>query len=143
MRQQTDYTTAASSVSLGVEIEAGNTVGVWLMALLPLVAFIAFYAPFGALALPVTRTAELLVALAMLLLGLVCAAVDRRGLSRQGQSALPSVVWAILPLVYLIVRCVRVGPRSLAPLAVWVVLQSACVGALFVLLRSLFPAVLR
>jgi hypothetical protein len=60
----------------------------------------------------------------------------------RGHHDAPSVVWAVIPPLYLIVRCVRFGIGALAPLIAWVVLQVLAAIGFVSLLPTLTSGVL-
>lgn len=103
---------AASSSKLSV-----NTPAIWLFALLPILTtaaiavayFVLGYFPdipwWAALGGPIS-------------LYLLLARSDQKKLETIGHSRLTSPFWALLPLVFLIIRTVRLGKRALAPLLV-------------------------
>ncbi len=66
------------------------------------------------------------------------AAVDLSILKRNGHVNLPSVLLAIIPLLYLGIRSARLGVRTLPPLVVWVVLQAAAVVALMFVFPTIY-----
>lgn len=94
-----------------------NTPAIWLFALLPILTtaaiavayFVLGYFPdipwWAALGGPIS-------------LYLLLARSDQKKLETIGHSRLTSPFWALLPLVFLIIRTVRLGKRALAPLLV-------------------------
>jgi len=81
---------------------------VWLIALIPVIAFVLALAAFYVYFYVATSPLVALVALVPYLLGLLWAVSDRRRLAARG-FAPPSALWALLtPLGYLIVRRLRV-----------------------------------
>ncbi|QNE46738.1 DUF2510 domain-containing protein [Glaciihabitans sp. INWT7] len=114
-----------------------NTAAIWLFVLLPilhvaLVWFVLVWLDLGGD--PLVRYSVLG---APLFLYLVFAFADRRVLRSRGFERPASVVLALIPPVYLLVRAIRVGAAGVVPLLLWLLLQTAAYS--FVLLQ--FPAV--
>jgi hypothetical protein len=70
---------------------------------------------------------------------LLFANADRKKLTTLGVSS-PSIVFALIPPLYLIVRCVMTGRSSLIPLIAWVVLQAGAAAGVYYLLPSVLSA---
>ena len=115
------------------------TVGVWLVAVLPLLQFAAVYVVFSVLAQPFISGSQWGILIAPAILGVIFAAVDRRRLTAQGHGDMPPVLLGFIPPLYLVVRLAKLGIGSLAPLIAWIVLQAAAVAGVLVLM----PAVLK
>jgi hypothetical protein len=133
----------STAASLGVTEASGTaTTGVWLIAVLPLLHFAIVYAVFGILATPFVPGIQWAVIAAPAVFSLIFAAADRRRLVDKGHGSLASAVWAIIPPLYLVVRCVRVGGASIGALLTWAVLQAAAVAGVFILLPTVLAAAL-
>jgi len=131
----------SSTASLGVtEANDSATAGVWLIAVLPLLHFVVVYAIFGVLATPFVPGIQWGIVAAPAVFSLIFAAADRRKLLDLGHGSLASAVWAVLPPLYLLVRCFRVGGISVVTLLVWVVLQAAAVVGVLILLPTVLAA---
>jgi hypothetical protein len=120
---------------MGVPEPTGSsTLGVWLIAILPLLQFAAIYYAFGLLAQPLLPGVQWGVLLAPAVFSLIFAALDGRKLREQGHDRVPSTLWAIIPPLYLFVRCFRIGPRSISALLLWLIFQAAAVAGIYLLL---------
>jgi hypothetical protein len=118
------------------------TVGAWLISVLPLLHFAVIYVVFGILAEPFLQGTQWGILAAPAIFSLIFAQLDRRTLLARGHHDAPSTIWAILPPLYLIVRCVRLGAGAVAPLVVWLVLQVAAAVGIAVLLPDIVASVL-
>jgi hypothetical protein len=129
------------SHGLGVTIATGtSTLAVWLIALLPLFHFAVIYLVFTVLAVPLVPGIQWGVLAAPAVFSLVFASMDRRRLVDKGHGELPSAVLAIVPPLYLLIRCFRVGARSIGPLLAWIVLQVAAGFAVVALMPDVLAA---
>jgi hypothetical protein len=117
-----------------------GTLGVWLLAVLPLLQFAVVYAVFGVLAEPLVPGIQWGILVVPALFSLLFAAADRKKLLDNGHDETPNAVLGILAPLYLIARVAVIGPRSIAPLVVWVVLQAAAVAGVLVLLPAVLAA---
>jgi hypothetical protein len=113
-----------------------NTLGVWLIAVLPALHFAVLYVVFQTLAQPFIPGTQWGLLAAPAIFSLLFAMLDRRSLLARGQESIPGTIWAIIPPLYLIVRCTKVGARSAVTLIVWILLQAAAVVGAFVLLSG-------
>ncbi|MFM9917969.1 hypothetical protein [Lacisediminihabitans sp. H27-G8] len=114
-----------------------NTAAVWLFVLLPILHVALVWCVLVWLDLGGDLLVRYTVLAAPLLLYLVFAFADRRVLRSRGFERPASVVLALIPPVYLLVRAIRVGAAGVVPLLLWLLLQTAAYS--FVLLQ--FPAV--
>jgi hypothetical protein len=121
---------------------ATGTAGEWLIAVLPVIHFAVVYVVFGVLAEPVLPGIQWGILLAPAVLSLIFASLDRRKLLDNRHARVPSLVFAVIPPLYLLVRCFTIGGRSVAALVVWIVLQAAAVAGVFVLLDPVLKAVI-
>jgi hypothetical protein len=113
---------------------ATMTVGVWLIAILPLLQFAVVYLLFGPLKVSFAPGMQWGILAAPAAFSLLFANADRNKLIAEGAARVPSVAFAIIPPLYLVARCVTVGVSSIAPLIVWIALQAAAVaGAIYLL----------
>jgi hypothetical protein len=111
-----------------------GTLGVWMIAVLPVLQLAVVYAVFVSLKTPVIPGIQWGILLLPALFSLLFAAADRRRLLDRGHPQAPNATLGIFAPVYLVARCIVIGPRSIVPLAVWVVLQAAAVaGAIYLL----------
>ncbi len=116
-----------------------STLGVWLIGVLPLLQFAVVYAIFGPLAFGFVPGTQWGILAAPAAFSLLFALLDRKALIDGGNDA-PSPLFAVIPPLYLLVRCFRVGPSSIGPLLVWIVLQAGAVGGVVYLLPVLLSA---
>jgi hypothetical protein len=114
-----------------------NTAAVWLFVLLPILHVALVWCVLVWLDLGGDPLVRYTVLAAPLLLYLVFAFADRRVLRSRGFERPASVILALIPPVYLLVRAIRVGAAGVVPLLLWLLLQTAAYS--FVLLQ--FPAV--
>ena len=119
-----------------------STLGVWLIAILPLLQFAAVYYAFGLLSEPLVSGVQWGVVAAPAIFALIFASLDGRKLRDQGFQRVPSALWAVIPPLYLLVRCFRIGPRSISALAVWLVFQAAAVAGVYLLLPGVLAEAL-
>lgn len=118
-----------------------NTFAAWVIAALPVLQFAILFLVFGALGQEFPAGSQWGILAAPAIVSLVFALFDRRILVGRGFADAPSVVWAIIPPLYLIVRCVRFGRSALIPLIVWIVLQVASAAATLVLLPKVISGI--
>jgi hypothetical protein len=122
------------------ESAAGNaTVSSWLIAILPLLQFAVVYAVFGVLAVALAPGLQGGILVAPAALSLLFANADIKKLRSLGFSA-PSIAFAFIPPLYLLVRCFTTGRSSVLPLVVWIVLQAGAVAGVYYLLPSLLAS---
>lgn len=128
-----------------------NTVGVWLLAFSGALASIAIFIVISTSGASITSpygVGRYLGAVAVVfLINLLFAEADRRKLRSLGYSAVPSLWWMLLapPLVYLIVRTVRVWGevrKGVAPLVAYFVVNVASGILVGVLIAILLPSAL-
>ena len=119
-----------------------TTVTVWLIASLPLVQFAAVYVVFGVLGVMLAPGMQWGILAAPAAFSLLFANADRKKLTNLGFSS-PSIVFAFIPPLYLLVRCFTAGRSSALPLVAWVVLQAGAVAGVYYLLPSLLAAAIR
>jgi hypothetical protein len=94
---------------------------------------------FSVLAEPFISGSQWAILVAPAILGVIFAVADRRQLAAHGHGDLPPVLVGFIPPLYLIVRLVKLGIGSLAPLILWIVLQGAAAAGVLILM----PAVLK
>jgi hypothetical protein len=136
-RAQAATGTAATRTGPTAVVAPGiNTLGVWLIAVLPALHFAVLYIVFQTLAQPFIPGTQWGLLAAPAIFSLLFAMLDRRSLLARGHESIPGTIWAIIPPLYLIVRCARVGARSAGTLIVWILLQAAAVVGAFVLLSG-------
>jgi hypothetical protein len=111
-----------------------------MLAALPLLQFAVVYAVFGVLAQPLVPGIQWGILVIPALFSLLFAAADRKKLLDNGHDETPNPVLGILAPLYLIARVAVIGPKSIAPLVVWVVLQAAAVVGVLVLLPMVLAA---
>jgi hypothetical protein len=111
-----------------------------MLAALPLLQFAVVYAVFGVLAQPLVPGIQWGIILIPALFSLLFAAADRKKLLDNGHDETPIPMLGILPPLYLVARVAVIGPKSIAPLVVWVVLQAAAVVGVLVLLPMVLAA---
>ena len=135
--------TPAVPVQQSNDTPSAQTGGIWFFAIIPLVQAGLAYLIYVYLAMGITEPASLVSLAAPFVLYLLAAEKDRKKLDAVGHSRLPSVVLAILPLIYLIVRTVRVGRGGAAALIVWILagVVSSAAMSLFVV-PALLPSLL-
>jgi hypothetical protein len=119
-----------------------STVAAWLIGALPLLQFIVIYLVFGPLDQPFPAGSQWGVLASPIVLSLIFAILDRRILTSRGYTGMPSVVFALIPPLYLVMRCVRFGLSALAPLIAWFVLQVAAAIGYGILLPTVVAGVL-
>lgn len=122
---------------------SAQTGGIWFFALVPLIQAGLAYLIYVYLAMGITEPASLASLAAPFVLYLFAAEKDRKKLDALGHSRLPSVLLAILPLIYLIVRTARVGRGGAGALVVWLLtgVVSGAAMSLFVL-PAILPSLL-
>lgn len=120
----------------------GTTVAVWLIAFLPLVQFVVVYVVFGVLGVTLAPGMQWGILAAPAAFSLLFANADRKKLTHLGFSA-PSIVFAFIPPLYLLVRCFTAGRSSALPLVTWVLLQAGAVAGVYYLLPSLLATAIR
>jgi hypothetical protein len=123
-----------------LELPGSGTLGVWMLAALPFLQFAVVYAVFGVLALPLVPGIQWGILAVPAIFSLLFAAADRKKLLDNGHDEAPNSVFGILAPLYLIVRVAMIGPKSIAPLVVWIVLQAAEVAGVLVLLPAVLAA---
>jgi hypothetical protein len=111
-----------------------------MLAALPLLQFAVVYAVFGVLAQLLVPGIQWGILVVPALFSLLFAAADRKKLLDNGHDETPNPVLGILAPLYLIARVAVIGPKSIAPLVVWIVLQAAAVVGVFVLLPTVLAA---
>lgn len=129
-------TAPTATVRTAVAAPDTNTLGAWLIAVLPALHFAVLYVVFQTLAQPFIPGTQWGLLAAPAIFSLLFAMLDRRSLLARGQEGIPGMIWAIIPPLYLIVRCTKVGARSAGTLIVWILLQAAAVVGAFVLLSG-------
>ena len=122
---------------------SAQTGGIWFFAVIPLVQAGLAYLIYVYLAMGITEPASLVSLAAPFILYLLAAEKDRKKLDALGHSRLPSVLLAILPLIYLIVRTVRVGRGGAGALVAWILagVVSSAAMSLFVV-PAILPSLL-
>jgi hypothetical protein len=118
------------------------TVWIWLIAVLPLLQFAVIYLVFMVLNVTFAPGMQWGILAAPAALSLLFANADRKKLALLEAEA-PSIVFAIIPPLYLIVRCVKTGRSAVLPLVVWIVLQAAAAAGVYLLMSSVLTAAIR
>jgi len=125
------------------ETAAGSaTASSWLIGVLPLLQFGAVYLVFEVLGVALAPGMQWGVLAIPAAFSLLFASADRRKLTTLGFSA-PSVIFGLIPPLYLIVRCVTTGRSSVPPLIAWIVLQAGAVAGVYYLLPAVLAAAIR
>ena len=115
------------------------TISSILIGALPLLQFAVIYVVFGVLGVILAPGMQWGVLAAPAAFSLLFANADRKKLTNLGADS-PSIVFAFIPPLYLIVRLVTTGRSSLIPLIAWVVLQAGAVAGIYYLLPSVLSA---
>ena len=102
-----------------------STFGIWAIAVLPLFVTALAWLAFIQLGLDSSSTVRYVLIGAPVALYTLLAALDKRGLENLGHTRTVPPALAILPFVYLIARLVRVGPKTIGPLLVWILATGA------------------
>ncbi|MDQ1551578.1 MAG: hypothetical protein QOD50_1000 [Actinomycetota bacterium] len=118
------------------------TVSSWLIGVLPLVQFAVVYVVFGTLAVTLAPGMQWGILAAPAALSLLFANADRKKLTDLGFPA-PSIVFAFIPPLYLLVRCFTTGRSSVLPLVAWIILQAGAAAGVYYLLPSVLDAAIR
>jgi hypothetical protein len=116
-----------------------STFSSWLIALLPLLQFGAIYLVFKTLAVELAPGMQWGVLAAPAAFSLLFANADRKKLDTLGARS-PSIVLALIPPLYLFVRCFTAGRSSVAPLLIWLILQAGAAAGVYFLLPDLLAA---
>jgi hypothetical protein len=125
------------------ESAAGSaTVSSWLIAVLPLLQFAVVYVVFGVLAVTLAPGMQWGILAAPAAFSLLFANADRNKLTSLGFSA-PSIVFAFIPPLYLLVRCFTTGRSSVLPLVAWILLQAGAAAGVYYLLPSVLATAIR
>ena len=125
-----------------VQTESAVTVSVWLIAVLPLLQFAVIYLLFKTLGLELAPGMQWGILAAPAAFSLLFANSDRKKLTERGLRS-PNLALAIIPPVYLVVRCITTGRSAVLPLVTWVVLQAAAAAGVYLLLPSVLSAAIR
>jgi hypothetical protein len=121
--------------------ESTTRIWAWLIAILPLLQFAVIYVVFGILAVAFAPGMQWGILAAPAALSLLFANYDKKKLTEFSVGS-PSIVFAFIPPLYLIARCLTAGRSSLIPLIAWIVLQlGAAAGAYFLLHHVLTEAI--
>ena len=115
------------------------TISSILIGVLPLLQFAVVYVVFGLLGVILAPGMQWGILAAPAAFSLLFANADKKRLTTLGADS-PSIIFAFIPPLYLIVRCVTTGRSSLIPLIAWVVLQAGAVAGLIYLLPSVLSA---
>jgi hypothetical protein len=120
------------------ELSSGGpvTLAAWLIGLLPLFQFVLIYLAFGVLGYTLFSGMQWGILLAPAAFSLLFANSDRTKLTALGFAS-PSIPFAVIPPLYLIVRGIRTGRSSLGPLVLWIVFQAAAIAGFVYLLPAL------
>jgi len=110
-----------------------QTPAIWFFALVPLIQAGLMYLVFVTLAMPLSLPIAAGLAVAPVLLYLLAAEKDKQKLDSWGHDRLTGVGWALIPLVFMIIRTVRVGRRGAPVLIVWIVSGIAASAVLSIL----------
>ena len=112
-----------------------QTGGIWFFTLVPLIQAALMYVVFVTLASEPSLPIAGGLAVLPVLLYLLAADKDRKKLDSLGHDRLTSAGWALLPLVYMVIRTVRVGGRGVPALIVWIAsgIASSVVLSMFVM----------
>jgi hypothetical protein len=123
-------------VSTGPLEHGPATLAAWMIGLLPLIQFALIYVAFGVLGYTLYSGAQWGILLAPAAFSLLFGNADRTRLAALGADA-PSIPFAAVPPLYLIVRFIKTGPSSIGPLVLWIVLQAGAVAGVLYLLPAL------
>jgi hypothetical protein len=123
-------------------IESAGTISVWLISALPLIQFVVIYLVFRVLAVTLAPGMQWGILAAPAAFSLLFANADRKTLTARGLAS-PNIVFAFIPPLYLIVRCVTTGRSSVLPLVMWIVLQAAAAAGVYFLLSPVLAAAIR
>jgi hypothetical protein len=118
------------------------TISSLLIGALPLLQFAVIYVIFGLLAVILAPGMQWGILAAPAAFSLLFANADRKKLTILGVDS-PSIVFAFIPPLYLIVRLVTTGRSSLIPLIAWVILQAGAVAGIYYLLPTVLSAGMR
>ncbi|MGV8885126.1 MAG: DUF2510 domain-containing protein [Microbacteriaceae bacterium] len=102
-----------------------STFGVWALAAMPLAITGLAWLAFIQLGLEAMSTVGYVLLGAVVVLQVLFAAIDKRGLENRGHTKLVTPILGLVPVLYLVVRLVRVGPKTVGPLLVWFVTLAA------------------
>jgi hypothetical protein len=116
-----------------------RTVSSLLIGALPLLQFAVVYVVFGLLGVILAPGMQWGILAAPAAFSLLFANADKKKLTSLGADS-PSIIFAFIPPLYLIVRCVTTGRSSLIPLIAWIVLQAGAVAGIYYLLPSVLSA---
>jgi hypothetical protein len=122
--------------------ESAATISLWLIAALPLLQFAVIYLLFKPLGLELAPGMQWGILAAPAAFSLLFANSDRKKLAERGLSA-PNIAFALLPPLYLAIRCVTTGRTSVLPLVAWVVLQAAAAAGVYILLPAILATAIR
>jgi hypothetical protein len=120
--------------------QGSSTLAVWLLAVSPLWIVAATLALRQIGVIPQSGV-TFLVGMVALVLALVLANTDRKRLVARGFDPTVHPAWVLIPLVYFILRTVRVGRGGLGPLILFVLLQIGLVTLIIAatVVTSLYP----
>jgi hypothetical protein len=113
------------------------TWAVWVLALLPIVHFALIWLLIDELHTSQGLSLRYVLFGAPTIVYLALARADHQALIRNGHGTVAHTGWAVIPPLYLLIRCVRAGGASVWPLIAWLLLEGAAIA--FLVLQS--PAV--
>ncbi|MCU1421771.1 MAG: hypothetical protein JWN36_1422, partial [Microbacteriaceae bacterium] len=127
-----------SGTAQEVYVGTTNNWAIWVFAALPILHLAIIWYIYTSLQPSFDSPIRWGVLLGPIVFYILLAAVDLSILKRNGHVNLPSVLLAIIPLLYLGIRSARLGVRTLPPLIVWVVLQAGAVIALMFVFPTIY-----
>ena len=141
--EQTAYEPMArprSQAGTAQEVFVGttNNWAIWVFAALPILHLAIIWYIYTSLQPAFDSPIRWAVLLGPIVFYILLAAVDLSILKRNGHVNLPSVLLAIIPLLYLGIRSARLGVRTLPPLVVWILLQAGAVIALMLVFPTIY-----
>jgi hypothetical protein len=121
-----------------VFVGSTNNWAIWVFAALPILHLAIIWYVYTSVQPSFDSPIRWGVLLGPIVFYILLAQVDLTILKRNGHVNLPSVLLAIIPLLYLGIRSARLGVRTLPPLVVWVVLQAGAVIALMFVFPTIY-----
>ena len=119
--------------------DSSATVAMWLIAVLPLLQFAVIYLLFKPLGFELAPGMQWGILAVPAAFSLLFANADRRRLTDRGLPS-PNLAFALLPPLYLAMRCVITGRSAVLPLVAWIVLQVAAAAGVYFLLPTVLAA---
>ncbi|WP_161972344.1 DUF2510 domain-containing protein [Glaciihabitans arcticus] len=121
---------------------SANTGAIWIFVIMPVLQIGMAWLAFDYLGLAAGGLTLLGFLAVEVLLYVVLAGIDGKSLKSLGHPKVPSMLWAIVPLLYLIMRVVRTGRRSVGPLLIWLLTQVAIVALALLLAMPIILALM-